>query len=202
MIELAANKITCVLIHNHIVDQQREEIIAFGISSVMYKVLHLGAMLFIGLLFGRIFDIIVFHLFYQKLRTYAGGHHAKSNTVCFICSCGIAVGTLTFWSLCPMVYKTLCTIIFLSVSIPVIWIMSPVEATNKPLDEAETRVYRKKARIYLLIELIIIIIILQFSGFQDIALVGTTALFTLSIMLVLGKLKNVFSPSLSAEMED
>lgn len=201
MIELAAKKITCVLIYNHIVGKQREEIIAFGISSVMYKVFHLGAVLFIGLLFGRIFDIIVFHLFYQKLRTYAGGHHAKSSLVCFFSSCGIAVGTLTFWSLCPVEYKTLCMMVFLAVSFPIIWLLSPVEATNKPLDEVETRVYRKKARALLLVE-VVITLLLYFIGLGEVALVGVTSLLILAIMLVLGKVKNDFSPLLSAEMED
>lgn len=180
-----------MLVRNNVVDKQQEEIVAFGISSVMCKVIHFSVMLFIGILFGRVFDIIVFHLFYQKLRTYAGGHHAKSNVMCFFSSCGIAVGILTFWCLCPAEYKTLFMIVFLAVSFPIIWLLAPVEAVNKPLDEVEARVYRRKARVLLFAETIIIVT-LYFGGIQEMALVGSTALFTLSIMLVLGKFKNVF----------
>ncbi len=104
MMKSVAKKITGVLLRNHIADEQQEEIVTFGINSAMYKMLHLSVAVLIGILFGRVLDIIVFHLFYQKLRTYADGHHAKSNTVCFLCSCGIAVATLTFWSLCPDEY--------------------------------------------------------------------------------------------------
>ena len=181
-----AKKITGMLIHNHIADQQQEAVIVFGINSAMYKMLHLSVAALIGILFGKVLHIIVFHLFYQKFRTYAGGHHAKSNIVCFICSCGIAVATLTFWCLCPSFYQVWFMVGFLVISFPIIWILSPVEATNKPLDEDETKVYCKKARIFLSVETVIIVA-LYFVGLRDIALVGATALFVLAIMLVLGK---------------
>lgn len=191
MMEHISKGITNVLIRNSITSEEQKSIVAFGIETAIYKILHLGVAVLIGMMFGKVLGILVFHLFYQKLRTYAGGHHAKSNIVCFICSCGIAVGTLTFWSLCPTEYQIWCTIGFMAVSFPIIWILSPVGAISKPLDVAETAIYRKKARIYLMIETIIVML-MHFIGFGEIALVGATALAVLAIMLVLGKLKSKY----------
>lgn len=174
-------------------DKQIDPVVEFGIETAMYKVLHLCTSVLIGMMFGKVLEILVFHLFYQKLRTYAGGHHAKSKGVCFLCSCGIALCTLALWSFCSAEYQIWFTIEFMVVSFPIIWILSPVGAINKPLDEAETAIYRKKARIYLMIETGVVIVLLAF-GFSEIALVGTTALVVLTIMLVLGKMKEKVSP--------
>lgn len=186
--EYVTKKITDVLVHNNIADEQQRTVITFGINSTINKMLHLSMAVFIGILFGRALEIIVFHIFYQKLRTYAGGHHANSNIVCFLCSCGIAFVTLTFWCLYPTEGQAWCTLTFLVISIPIIWILSPVGATTKPLDETEMLVYRKKARTILLIE-VAGIVLLYLIGFKEIALVGTTALVVLAIMLLLGKAK-------------
>lgn len=184
--------ITNVLIRNSITSEEQKPIVAFGIETAIYKFLHLGVAVLIGLLFGRVIDIIIFHLFYQKLRTYAGGHHAKSNAICFLNSCVIAVATLTFWSLCPNGLYVLLTAAFLILSVAVILWLAPVEAENKPLEKIERKVYRKRAVAMTVAELILIVL-LSIFGLAEVALVGATALLVLAVMLVLGKLKNVFN---------
>lgn len=182
-----SRRIANMLVHNSIADEQEKAVVAYGLEVSFYKAIHLCIAVLIGAMFGRIFDILVFHLFYQKLRTYAGGYHAKTNLRCFICSCVITVTVLSFWLICPQGYHMVLTIVFLIVSIPVIWILSPVEAAEKPLDEIEQTLYRKRSRIFFIIESFIILILL-ILGVYEIALVGSTALVLLAVMLVIGSI--------------
>lgn len=186
MITKISDKISFYLVNRQNKEDYQQEILSFGIEAIIYKIIHFGVAILIGAMFGRIIDILIFHIFYQKIRTYTGGYHAKTNFLCFLSSCGIAVVTLSFWSFCSQKYYIIFIVTILVISIPIILILSPIEDKNKPLDEIEQKVYRKKGRFYLFVE-VIAIMILWIADFLSIALVGSTALLVLTIMLVLGK---------------
>jgi len=70
----------------------------------------------------------------------------------------------------------------------IIFILSPVEDMNKPLDAVEVRIYGKRARIILCIELGVLALVINF-GENSIAECILVSLPILSLMLVLGNKK-------------
>jgi len=65
-----------------------------------------------------------------------------------------------------------------------------VEDSNKPLDAAETVVFKKRTKAVLYV-LVGMVVISQIVRLPDVSHCIMLALITLSIMLVLGKLKNL-----------
>jgi len=65
--------------------------------------------------------------------------------------------------------------------------LSPMGDSNKPLDELEVKVYGKRARIILAIEICVIVISLLFKLYI-MALTIAISLVALSVMLILGGL--------------
>lgn len=182
-----ADYLTKIMLRNGIVSQDEYSVTAFGLETLMLKIMHFAVSVFIGLIFGKAVEMIVFYLFYMVLRTYAGGYHAKNNIRCFISSCVIAVAAACFWRFVVIPSPAWVVAAFLAAAVPVIWLLSPVEATNKPLDCDEERVYKKRARIVLAIETAAIIALLAL-GIADLALAGATTLIVIAIMLVFGRI--------------
>lgn len=77
------------------------------------------------------------------------------------------------------------SIALLVISSVVIWIFAPVETENNPLDEVEQHIYRKRTRIILIIEIVIILLCLIFSKDQTAATI-VLGLFTEALMLLVG----------------
>lgn len=182
-----SKKIVAVLVENHAAEPEQSAVIAFGAETIFWNLVHFGVMCLIGLLMKGLWSIIVFHLFYQKLRAYAGGYHAKSGRACFVCSCIMAVTLLLFWDCLPSEFYTTVSIAFLSISCPIIFSLSPVENINKPLELIEKFIYKKRAIVLFKLEAVAIICFVLFN-LEKIALVGATALLIAALMVVLGRL--------------
>lgn len=190
MVNLIKNSIMYQLKENDLILDDNIEIVEFGLETLIYKVLHLLINIVIALFFDMVLEIIVFHLFYQKIRTYSGGYHAKSNIVCFFNSMLISFATLLFWTNCSQQSYSLFIIVFLVISFIVIWFFSPIENENKPLDEIEKFVYRNKSRFLLVIEVLITLLFSLFNV-EKLALISSTSLFVLANMVLLGIISNI-----------
>ncbi len=190
MVSLIKNSIMYQLEENELISNYDREIVEFGLETLIYKIIHLVTNIVIALFFDMVLEILVFHLFYQKIRTYSGGYHAKSNLICFFNSILISIGTLYFWSSCSQSNYNLYTIVFLVSSFIVIWFLTPVENINKPLDKLEQHIYSKKSRLLLIVEACLTLFLLLIN-IEKLALISSTALFVLANMVLLGIVSNI-----------
>ena len=71
----------------------------------------------------------------------------------------------------------------------VVFIFSPVEDKNKPLDMIEQSVYKKRAIVISLVELLLSIL-LKTLGLDSLFVAIVYSYTVLSIMLIAGKIKN------------
>lgn len=121
------------------------------------------------------------------LRRYAGGFHAKTPVRCYIYS-----STMVLLALLVLkhMFNSICiSICMFGVGIFIIFLYSPVEDKNKPLNAIERLVYQKKARLYLIFEAVFNIAMMSL-GRKDFYESISMSLFCLSILVVLGKKKN------------
>lgn len=187
MFNRVSEKIVNSFVRNGIVTAEDRELYQYGVKQGLTVALNIATTLVVGLLLNMVWQSALFMLAYIPIRVFAGGYHAKTPLRCYMLSVVmIAVVLLTM----QFISFTAFACVSLSVlSALIIVLLSPIEDMNKPLDETETRVYRKRTLAVLVFELLIVIGLIT-VGLLDIAVCIALALSVLSIMLVAGKAKN------------
>lgn len=163
------------------------ELYEFGIRQGIFLVINIVTSLLIGLFTGMIWQCIVFMLAYNPLRSYAGGYHAGTPLKCYLLSIPIMLLVLFGIRLIPWNgYIVVIAIILAGITV---LLLAPVEDANKPLDELETIVFRRRARIILAI-VSFAAFALWFAGAEQFAPAIVMALVVITVMLILGAVKN------------
>lgn len=163
------------------------EVVEYGITVLISKFIFLITIVIVGVFCGELVSVLIFTLFYMPLRSFAGGIHAKTHLRCYFFSLAMLILTALIFKF----IKITKLFFYLSIvySAMILIILSPVEDLNKPLDEMEIKIYRKKSLLIWCIEATVGVIITYFSF--DLLYSCIFLNFTiLSVMLILGKIKN------------
>ncbi len=177
--------ITQQLEKGKIIQSDNRELYKYGFQQGLILVLNFITSIVISVIFGKVWESILLLAAYIPLRSYAGGHHSDSSEKCYVVSTLI----MFIWMLILkfLILPTSCWGIIFLIGTAVCLVFSPVENLQKPLDEDETRVYRKCALIILAVE-ICLWSCLTFIV-QIFVQVIPLSIFTEAIMLVMGKMK-------------
>ena len=186
-LERLSRKIGDNLVQSNIVNAEDAEIYIYGLNQIFVSILNLSSALIIGLIFGVFFEIAVFMAAYIPLRSFAGGYHARTPLRCYfysvmmlvIVSIGMKYPYMTDW-----VYY-----VVLAAAALVVIVLSPVEDKNKPLDEIEHKVYKKRAIIIAAIELTVSILF-KLIGMDGLFIAVVYSFAVLGFMLIVGRIKN------------
>jgi len=180
-------RITDSLVKASAVPAEDRELYEFGIRQGIFLVINIATSLLIGLFMGMIWQCIVFMLAYNPIRSYAGGYHAGTPLKCYLLSIPVIISVLFGISLIPWNgYIVVISVILTGI---IVLLLAPVEDANKPLDEVETVVFGRRARIILAI-VSLAAVALWFAGAEQFAPAAVMALVLISIMLILGAAKN------------
>lgn len=182
-----SQKIGDDLVRSNVIEADDAEIYIYGINQILVSVLNVASALIIGLLFGTFFEIAVFMAAYIPLRSFAGGYHAKTPLRCYIFSVIMLIATslgIKYLPLAEWVYYAI-----LSMAALVVLVLSPGEDRNKPLDEIEHKVYKKRA-IFITAAELLIGLALKLVGLDNMFVAVVYSFVVLSFMLIAGKIKN------------
>lgn len=187
-----AGKIGNNLVHSGVIKEEDAEIYIYGINQILTSVLNVSSALIIGLIFGVFPEIAVFMAAYIPLRSFAGGYHAKTPLRCYIFSVimliVVSIG-LKYLHLADWVYYAVLVAATL-----VVLVLSPVEDRNKPLDEIEHKVYKRRTILIAAVELTLAML-LKLLMLDDLFIATAYSFVVLSLMLIAGKAKNRFELS-------
>ncbi|MDW7669541.1 MAG: accessory gene regulator B family protein [Bacillota bacterium] len=187
-----AKYLSQLLVSNEIINKQEQELYSYGISqgiSLLYNIL---TVVFIGWLFNMIWESIIFMVAYGWIRPYAGGYHSRTKLRCYFFSIGLIVTVLLIIKYIS--FSTFALITITLVSSIIILILAPVEDKNKPLDEIEKTIFKKRTNIRLII-LIGLTVLFWILGLKQISICIIISLITLSFMLLLGKFNTLVQNS-------
>lgn len=187
MFEKSAEKITSRLLKNKVILKEDKEIYVYGFKSGFTLLLNLLTAFIVGFVFGMILQSIVFMISYIPLRSYAGGFHASTPWRCYGISLFIIAAVLSWLKFVP--FLSIGCIVPIIIGSILCFVLAPVEDKNKPLDEKEQRVFKKRAYLILIIE--ICISAAMYFVWKTVFEVISLAIFVEGIMLVLGKIKNI-----------
>lgn len=182
--EKLVDKIINSLIGNGIISYEDREIYAYGLYQGGVMILNILTYILISLVFNMVLESLLFLVCYIPLRTYAGGYHARNQIRCYFLS--ILMISLVLLAIKIVPWTSSMMIVLTILSGGIIFILAPVEDSNKPLSSSQEKVFRKVARRILVIELIIGITLLQ-MGYIMFVLPIVLAIATVSIMVIMGR---------------
>lgn len=145
-------------VQNGIIEDENKELYAFGMRQGMTMVLNVATTVVIGAVLGMVWQSLLFMVSFIPLRSFAGGYHARTQLQCYLSSV-----VLIFISLLAIKFYTEINFIYLGLALLgsiLIFFLSPVESKNRPLDETERLVFKKKARTILVIEICVLLLLL------------------------------------------
>ena len=160
--ERLAIKFVNRLISSSIIEKEDAEIYIYGFKEMVFVALNLITTIFIGLIFNKIFEVILFMITYIPIRVYAGGYHARTKLRCYIFSVLMLISVCYILKL-YLLKDYLLIVILAIISSSIVLYLAPVEDENKLLDEIEIKVYTKRTIRNLVITLIALCITLIFN---------------------------------------
>ncbi len=187
MQKLIKNYVSSLIKLNKVNEEDRE-IVEYGLNSALELSINILTTIILGIIFNLIIETVVFLYMYSSVRKYAGGYHMSNSKSCYVFSTGIIIAVLTAIKLTTPEIMGIISAVFLIIAFPIIFKLSPVEASSRELDEDEIKYFRSKAikNLFLQTALIIILLLLSKSYYAYIISIG---LFICSVMLILQKIK-------------
>jgi accessory gene regulator B len=173
------------------VDDDKVEIVRYGLELAILKAVFLIASLLISLILRELVSYIIFILFFMPLRSLAGGYHAKTRLICFIESMTLVIAVCVLSKLYSYGFIFI-PLIFLTLVVPaaiVILVLSPVESDNKTLSSEQKSSFRIRIRIYIFISVFIIALLLVL-GKTSYALPVALAVNSSAILVIIGYTQN------------
>lgn len=172
-----------------VISSEDKELYRYGVQQGLNLLLNLLTTFVIGILCGMLMASLLFIVVYMPLRSFAGGYHAKTHLRCYLYSILMITAVLLVIRFLPL-GMLICSCLMLVGGI-IIVLLAPVEDSNKPLDEAEQCVYRKRTQLILSVETVLF---LAFIFLHVKVCYSTIAMAVLSIgiLLIAGTLKNKF----------
>lgn len=156
MIKEISEKITQKAVEDGNIKSEQYEEYLYGINMILNIFITDITMIIIGIIMRMLWECIAFWFFYKILRKYCGGYHFSTSLKCYLSSCVMCPVILAAVKYIPFNMFIWAVITFIGCII--LFILSPVEAVNKPLDEKEISVFGRIARFLVVIILIIFII--------------------------------------------
>ena len=182
-----SHRIADTLEHNGTIQKADRELYEYGLRQMFITLLNILTMFLIGLSMSMLLPAAAFITAYIPLRVYAGGYHASTPQRCWAFSAVMLFGVLCVLKFTDAAYYGILTLISMF-SVMLILVLSPVESHSKPLDENEKCVYHARAIMVLLTQ-ICLAVLLWFLNLKNMTAVLEMVWCSLSLMLVLGKLK-------------
>jgi accessory gene regulator B len=167
-------KITDNLIRSGAISSDEKEVYLFGVQQGLVLLLNISTTIIIGILFGVVWQLLLFTVSYIGLRSFAGGYHAKTPQKCYILSTILTLAIALLQKF--VILTTPVYVVLLCLSTAIVVTFSPMDSKEKPLDEFEKQVYQKKAIIICLTEFLVAFILLRFSLYS----IGSCLVWTLS----------------------
>lgn len=174
------------LIKKNVIDENDYEIYQYGLEQFFTTILNITTVVVIGFLFGELWQGLLFVIAFMALRSYAGGYHEPTPIRCYLLTTLIIALSLS--AIKYIKINTFACVGLLVMSGIVILLFSPSESANKPLDDIEYIIYRRKALVIWFVEISIAVIFL-FLNYMEVARCIVMSHLVLSVAIMLNRLR-------------
>ena len=186
MVSKISGQITNRWIRKKIIQEEESTIYQFGLEHMIISALQIVVIVGLGMMFRAVIECIIFVVAFAWLRSYAGGYHASTRASCFVLTTIIIILGLSVIKLVEI--SNQWCMMLLGVSGIMIFILTPVEVKNKPLDRIETIIYREKSLKIWLAEIVCALLGMML-GMDSVVICITLAHMVLGISLIAGSVR-------------
>ncbi|MVB10141.1 Accessory gene regulator protein B [Caprobacter fermentans] len=197
MLKKVSNWVVKVLLKGGLLSPEDYEIYLYGVETALLQSIHILTMLVVGFCLDAKLETLTFIVFYSIIRIYAGGFHATTKLCCYFISWIMISSAILIVKLLPISIMPTFSIGIYSLSLIIVFVLSPVGNKNKPLDLLEIHHYKTIVRKLLLAELFISVFV-YFASVRIFCVISISLAFV-ALMLILGTVQNSKShkPSVS-----
>lgn len=178
------------MIDKGVVEEKEREIYEYGFTIAMELMVFIGLCVFITVALQMYIEGILFFVIFIPLRSYAGGLHLKTYSSCLLASVLVFTGVLVLDKVIqlPAIFGCVTALC----SLAGIYALYPVENVNRDVDDQEDKYFKKKLKIFLALDLILIFCFFILSANREIWIIAFTLVMVLGTMGV-GKYSNLCS---------
>lgn len=138
------------------IEQKYVELYIVAMQSALAMLINIITTLTIGYLLDMWWYSVILYAAFIPLRSYAGGYHARGYISCYLESCTLLTAILLIMKYIIRERNLVSVpwLLFL-ISMAVIFLLAPLADENKPISEKEAIVFKRRARILLVLEAVI-----------------------------------------------
>lgn len=152
-----SKKIASIFVLNSIIKKEDKEVYEYSFELLLSTILNLVAIIVIAILTKRILEATFFVLGFIPLRALAGGYHADTHFRCLLILLFIFSLFLLSLVFLPGKFFLVTTVFMIIVSTLLVFILSPVENSNRPFSEHEKISLKSKSRTSILVYSVIVL---------------------------------------------
>lgn len=186
MISKCADEVTNFLVRKTIIVCEEKDIYKYGFELIISTLVNLFWILVIGVIYNEVLMVLISFFIFASVRTQCGGYHAstyfKCNVYLIIVFNLILLSTHYFEAF--YMSRPFCVLMYIYVPV-FLWVFSPVESLQNPIDSEE---HRNKIKVKVLIKTIIWEIAgfaCWFFGWKDLTVLIIITFDAVCILLVL-----------------
>ena len=191
MYEKLSKKITDILIDHKIISKNDFEIYVYCFEIILSTIISSIFIIIWSILFKQFFNTVLFFIGFFFCRKVSGGYHAKSHITCFLFTQALFISYLSLISFSNILESKFAFILITILTTIIIFIFAPIDNENKPFRKNEKIKFKKRSRILSTINIIIVFVSYYFSLFINECFCYMLGVFSVSIMLILGKAQNI-----------
>lgn len=173
-----------------VVKEEDRDVYQYSIEVVAALIVNIVSACALFVVFGRLSEGLIFFAVFFPLRTYSGGYHASTHLKCYLLSMAIMLIVICCLSIISQSSYYMLSAVLGFFSTLTIFMFSPVEDKNRPLDEKEVKVYRKISLRVLAVEGLALILLL-ISHMEFYALVVSLGLAVTAVSVIIAELNKL-----------
>lgn len=188
MLERIAASITERQFREGRITRIEQQIYQYGYILMMEVGINILISVIIGIVCHRLPAVIVLLAMLVPLRSYAGGVHMKKTWHCIIATNMVVLAVILIEGVVTQYVPVVSLVVTDIISGAIICGLSPIDTEAKPLDADERKLFKKKAVVICVLEVIINIVLLMLK-IKWVAVIGVLSHIVIVIMLCLAKLQ-------------
>lgn len=188
MFNYCSNKICKILLDNKQIEEDELELYKYGFFLLLSNIFFTILIIVLGLLFGNIFETLIFYISFCTIRHFAGGYHANTEIRCDIITTLFFTVSVFLISLSEQRNIKIIVLFLSALSVVTISVLSPLDTPAKPLDSDEKKKYRRISLIILSV-IVVLIIISYIFKIKYTLIPCCISLILEAVLLLAGKIK-------------
>ena len=191
MITQLSRRISSFFVDNNIIQSEDKGVYSYSVEVLLASIFNLLAVVIIAILSKRFIETVFFLFGFLPLRAVAGGYHAKTQLRCFLLLMFTYALFLLIIFRMPTLWFTALAIASFGISGILVFLLSPIEDSNKPLSQEEKVSFKRKSRLSIAVYCLIIFSLLLTLPNTAVGLSLSLGMCSVAISLLASKIKTL-----------